>query len=65
MDILGRLTLEQWETEFPLIGLCLRDTIRFISIPGVSMRKNMSGKDIEIGDTGEVIPKGAYAVGQV
>lgn len=59
--ILPRLSLEDWETEFPLIGLGLRDSIRMITT-GASIRKNISGKDIEIGDTGRVIPNNAFAV---
>ncbi|CAM1502719.1 Fc.00g074950.m01.CDS01 [Cosmosporella sp. VM-42] len=61
VEIFQRLTLEEWESEFSLIDLGLRDSIR-LNIPGASMRKNISGKDITIGDTGEVIPKDAYAV---
>ncbi|PNY18153.1 Obtusifoliol 14-alpha demethylase [Tolypocladium capitatum] len=60
-DILPRLSLDEWETEFPLLELGLRDSIRII-MPGVSMRKNISGKDVQIGDTGQVIPKNAFAV---
>ncbi|KAH7141378.1 cytochrome P450 6A1 [Dactylonectria estremocensis] len=61
VDTLKRLTLEEWETEFPLIDLGLRETIR-LSAASVSMRKNVSGKDIPIGETGEVIPKDMFAV---
>ncbi|KAI2642112.1 cytochrome P450 6A1 [Xylaria nigripes] len=60
-DVLGTFTLEQWEGEFPLIDLALRETIRF-SLPGTSFRKNSSGHDIPIGDSGEIVPNGAYAV---
>jgi len=58
-DVLGTLTIEEWEAEFPLIDLALRETIRFC-LPGVTFRKNMSGRDIPIGDTGEVVPDGAF-----
>lgn len=60
-DVLGTLTIEEWEAEFPLIDLALRETIRFC-LPGATFRKNMSGRDIPIGDSGEVIPDGAYAI---
>jgi hypothetical protein len=60
-DVLSKLPLGAWETEFPLIDLCLKETIRF-TITGCGFRQNMSGKDVPIGKTGEVIPKDAYAV---
>ncbi|KAI0203162.1 cytochrome P450 6A1 [Astrocystis sublimbata] len=60
-DVLGSLTIEEWEGEFPLIDLALRETIRFC-LPGATFRKNTSGKDIPIGTSGEVIPDGAYAI---
>ena len=61
MDIFHRLTLEQWETEFNLIDLGLRDSIR-LALAGSFFRKNTSGKDIKIDSAGEVIPKDHYAV---
>ncbi|KAI1126849.1 cytochrome P450 6A1 [Nemania abortiva] len=60
-DVLGTLTIEEWESEFPLIDLALRETIRFC-LPGATFRKNMSGHDIPIGESGEVIPDGAFAI---
>ncbi|KAI0485527.1 cytochrome P450 6A1 [Xylaria cf. heliscus] len=60
-DVLSALTIEEWEGEFPLIDLALRETIRFC-LPGATFRKNMSGHDIPIGESGEVIPDGAYAI---
>ncbi|KAI1328546.1 cytochrome P450 6A1 [Xylariaceae sp. FL0255] len=59
-DVLGTLTVEEWESEFPMIDLALRETIRFC-LPGTSFRKNMSGRDIPIGNSGEVVPNGAFA----
>jgi cytochrome P450 len=59
-EVLGTLTIDEWESEFPLIDLCLRDTIRLNS-PGTGFRKNTSGQDIPIGSTGEVIPNGSFA----
>lgn len=61
VDVFRRLTIEDWETEFPLIELGLRDSIQ-LNMLGVGMRKNLSGKDIPLGDTGEVIPNNAFAV---
>jgi cytochrome P450 len=60
-DVLDTLTLDAWENDFPLIDLCLRESIR-LGIPGTSFRKNSTGADLPIGKTGEVIPKGAFAV---
>ncbi|PHH77668.1 hypothetical protein CDD83_4098 [Cordyceps sp. RAO-2017] len=60
-EVLRRLPMAAWESEFPLVDVCLRETIRMIG-RGASMRKNLSGKDIPIGDTGQVIPKDAYAI---
>ncbi|KAI0878743.1 cytochrome P450 6A1 [Hypoxylon argillaceum] len=60
-DVLDGLTIEEWEAEFPLIDLALRETIRFC-LPGATFRKNMSGHDIPIGESGEVIPDGAFAI---
>lgn len=58
-DVLGNLTLDTWETEFTLIDLSLRESIR-LNIPGVSFRKNTSGANISIGNSGEVIPPNAF-----
>ncbi|KAH7039996.1 cytochrome P450 [Microdochium trichocladiopsis] len=59
-DVLDTLTIDDWESEFPLADLCLRESIRF-AMPGASFRKNTSGHDIEIGSTGQVIPPNAFA----
>ena len=61
LDVLERLTLEDWEADFPMVDLCLRETIRF-TITGCGFRQNISGKDLPIGNTGEIIPPDAYAV---
>ncbi|KAF4589164.1 cytochrome P450 6A1 [Ophiocordyceps camponoti-floridani] len=58
---LTRLSLSDWESDFPLVELAMRETIRLIG-RGVCMRKNVSGSDVEIGTSGCVIPRGAYAV---
>lgn len=60
-DVLDTLDIEAWETEFPIIDLCLRETIR-LQLTGAAFRKNTSGANVPIGDRGEVIPPGAYAV---
>ncbi|KAI1753783.1 cytochrome P450 6A1 [Xylaria castorea] len=60
-DVLSALTIEEWEGEFPLIDLALRETIRFC-LPGATFRKNMSGHDIPIGGSGEVVPDGAFVI---
>ncbi|KAI1076373.1 cytochrome P450 6A1 [Whalleya microplaca] len=59
-DVLGSLSIEAWEADFRLVDLCLRETIR-LCLPGTSFRKNTSGRDLPIGGTGEVVPRGAYA----
>jgi cytochrome P450 len=61
IDILDALSLEEWETEFPIIDLSLRESIR-LGLTGTDYRKNVGDGDVQIGKTGEVIPKGTYAV---
>ncbi|TDZ33391.1 Sterol 14-demethylase [Colletotrichum sidae] len=60
-DVLSRLTMEDWEVEFPVIDLALKETIRH-TITGCGFRYNATGKDIPIPETGEVVPADAYAV---
>lgn len=60
-QILGRLDMETWEAEFPMIDLGLKETIRH-TITGCGFRYNGSGKDVAIGGSGEVVPNDAYAV---
>ncbi|RYO88763.1 hypothetical protein DL766_005187 [Monosporascus sp. MC13-8B] len=59
-DVLSTLTVDDWESEFPLIDLCLRESIR-MNLPGTAFRKNVSSRDIPVGSAGEVIPAGAFA----
>lgn len=59
-EILNALDIEIWESEFQTIDNCLRETIR-LAMPGTVFRKNTSGRDIAIGNTGEVIPDGSFA----
>lgn len=61
LDVLSSLSIENWESDFPLIDLCLRECIRF-QLVGTAFRKNISGKDIPIGNGGEVVPRDAFAV---
>ncbi|THC90390.1 hypothetical protein EYZ11_010153 [Aspergillus tanneri] len=58
--VLSRLDLEIWEYEFPSIDLCLRESIR-LHFLGSVYRRNCGDKGIPIGETGEVIPRGAFA----
>ncbi|KAK7961873.1 uncharacterized protein PG986_002698 [Apiospora aurea] len=59
-DILETLTLQEWEVGFPVILAAFRETVR-LAMPGAMFRKNISGGVVPIGETGEVIPDGAYA----
>lgn len=60
LDVLSKMSLDDWDRDFPLINLCLDESIRIVTV-GAAFRKNISGKDVQIGRTGEVIPKGAFA----
>ncbi|OJZ83139.1 hypothetical protein ASPFODRAFT_194566 [Aspergillus luchuensis CBS 106.47] len=59
-QVLRSLSMHTWEHEFPLLHACLLESIRLAVLP-VVFRKNISTTYIRIGDTGEVIPPGAYA----
>lgn len=58
-DRLASVPLEAWESEieFPVLALCLRDSIR-LQMNGTAFRKNVSGFPIQIGD--EIIPPDFY-----
>lgn len=59
-DRLMRVPIEAWEGEFPIIDMCLKDSIR-LQMSGTAFRKNISGQDIPLNKAGtEVIPSGAY-----
>lgn len=58
-DVLDTLSINEWESEFKLIDLSLRESIR-LGQPGTAFRKNEKGTSIPIGNTGEIIPAGAY-----
>ncbi|CAG8976008.1 hypothetical protein HYALB_00007535 [Hymenoscyphus albidus] len=51
--------VEAWESEFPALDLCLKDSIR-LQLLGAAFRKNTSGREIPTGVGDEVIPPGAY-----
>ncbi|KAG7286276.1 hypothetical protein NEMBOFW57_008584 [Staphylotrichum longicolle] len=59
-DVLDSLTLEDWESSFPVLDACLRETMR-VAMPGAVFRQNTSGGDIPLGTTGEVVPDGSFA----
>jgi len=65
-DRLESVPIDAWESDFPMIDLCLKDSIR-MHMPGAAFRRNTSGQDIPLpGGKGEIIPKDAfvtYAVG--
>ncbi|POS73838.1 cytochrome P450 6A1 [Diaporthe helianthi] len=60
-QVLSTLTLDDWESEFPLIDLALRESIRF-QLVGTAFRKNISGHDVPIGKSGEVVPSDGFAM---
>ncbi|ORY18132.1 cytochrome P450 6A1 [Clohesyomyces aquaticus] len=64
---LDDVPLEAWESEFPVVDVCLKDSIR-LNLLGTAFRKNISGKAIPTGNGNEVIPPGAfvtYATGDI
>ncbi|KAG9236781.1 cytochrome P450 [Amylocarpus encephaloides] len=58
VEQLADIPREAWESEFPMIELCLKDSIR-LQLLGTAFRKNVSGRDLDIGN-GQVIPPGAF-----
>ncbi|KAJ4395789.1 hypothetical protein N0V93_000003 [Gnomoniopsis smithogilvyi] len=60
LGVLEQMGIDDWERDFPLINLCLHESIRIVTV-GAGFRKNISGKDVKIGRTGQVIPKDAFA----
>lgn len=60
LDVLAEMGIDEWERDFPLINLCLHESIRIVTV-GAAFRRNISGKDMNIGRTGEMLPKGAFA----
>ncbi|TKW55364.1 Obtusifoliol 14-alpha demethylase [Colletotrichum tanaceti] len=60
-DILSRLSLDEWVSEFPLIDNCLKETIRF-QLPGTLCRKNTGNSPLPIVGSNDVIPRDAFVV---
>ena len=56
---LNHVPLEAWEAEFPVLDLCLRESIR-LNLVGTAFRRNISGKAIPTGNGNEIIPPGAF-----
>ncbi|GAQ45854.1 unnamed protein product [Aspergillus niger] len=56
---LRSLDVRAWEHEFPLLRACLLESVRLAALL-LLVRKNIGAFDVPIGDTGEVIPPGAY-----
>ena len=59
LDRLGKLPLEAWEQGFPIVDICLKDSIRLQAL-GTGFRKNTSGKPLNIGD--QVVPVDGFLV---
>lgn len=59
-DTLAAMSLQDWESRFPTLSLCLKETLR-INSTGTLFRKNVSGGDILIGKSGAVVPNNSYA----
>lgn len=58
---LRRLRITSWESEFPMIEMCMRECLR-LQVAGAAYRYNCTGEDYLVRGTGEVIPKSAFAV---
>ncbi|CAN9344399.1 unnamed protein product [Alternaria alternata] len=66
-DQLDDVPIEAWEAEFPIIDMCLRDSLR-LNLLGTAFRRNINSKGIPTGNGNEVIPPGAfvtYATGDI
>ena len=50
---------EAWEQEFPLLDMCLKDSIR-LNLHGTAFRRNVSGKKLMLDN--EAIPNGSFVV---
>ena len=61
LTLLLSVPIEGWENDFPLIDICLKDSIR-LNASFASFRRNTSGQSVPLNKDGsEVIPPGAYA----
>ncbi|KAK5134759.1 hypothetical protein LTR08_006134 [Meristemomyces frigidus] len=59
-DRLMHVPIQAWEAEFPLVDLCLKDSIRLQS-SGSAFRRNISGHPVPLNKAGtEVVPANAY-----
>lgn len=58
---LADVPIEAWESEFPSVDICLRESIR-LSLVGTAFRKNTTGKNVPILGSGEVIPPDAFVI---
>ncbi|KAF2200677.1 cytochrome P450 6A1 [Delitschia confertaspora ATCC 74209] len=56
---LANIPLEAWESEFPSLDFCLRESIR-LTLVGTAFRKNITGRSIPTGNGEEVIPPDAF-----
>ncbi|KAM3481479.1 hypothetical protein MY5147_000696 [Beauveria neobassiana] len=61
LDILQRIPYHDWDTQLPVIDVCLRETLR-INLYGPAIRKNISDEDVIIPGTDQVVPSKAFAV---
>lgn len=64
---LDDVPLEAWEADFPIVDMCLKDSIR-LNLLGTALRKNISGRPLPTGNGMEVIPPNAivtYATADV
>ncbi|TGO64313.1 hypothetical protein BOTNAR_0089g00020 [Botryotinia narcissicola] len=53
------IPIEAWESEFPLLDCCLKDSIR-LQLLGTMYHRNIGTEDVKIGN--ELIPSGAFLV---
>ncbi|ETS80478.1 hypothetical protein PFICI_08007 [Pestalotiopsis fici W106-1] len=61
LDVFQRFSLKEWETQFPILQLTIKESIRF-TMAGAVVRKNISGKDMSIGGTHQVVPNNSLAI---
>ncbi|OAA69136.1 cytochrome P450 6A1 [Cordyceps fumosorosea ARSEF 2679] len=60
LEILQRIPYSDWDTQLPVVGVCLRETLR-LNLFGPMLRKNLSDEDLVIPGTNLVVPKKAFA----
>lgn len=61
LDILQRVLYHDWDTQLPVIHVCLRETLR-LNVSGAAIRKNLSDQDLTIPGTNQVVPRKAFVV---